>query len=83
MVFGKELESVGTYLQIDGMTYPMNADGPWSGRRPARKMDSYYRKPVWWGYGVHLREIEPDGDWMTNLSDEDRKTVEAVLIWIS
>ena len=31
------------------------------------------------GGAHHIRDTEPDGDWMTSLSDDDRKTVEAVL----
>jgi hypothetical protein len=64
MIYGKELKSVGTYLHIDGMTFPINADG---------SADSDNK--------VHLQDIETDGDWMANLSVDDRKTVEAVLIW--
>ena len=28
--------------------------------------------------GVHLRDIEPDGDWFMGLDDVDRRTVAAV-----
>jgi hypothetical protein len=68
MILGKELESVGTWIQIDGMTYPLLATGGYD--------DDELK-------GCHVCDIEVGGDWMTNLSDDDRKTVEAVLAWNS
>jgi hypothetical protein len=32
---------------------------------------------------IHLRDIEPDGDWMVNLSADDRAVVDAVWLWNS
>ena len=67
---GYVLESVGTYLRADGMTYPLGIDS-----------DGF---PYWISDnddvdaatdGVHIYDIEPDGDWVTSLSDEDRHTV--------
>ena len=63
---GYALESVGTYLKADGWTYPMLVDD-------CNRYCGYAQ----WG-GVHLRDIEPDGDWMRNLSDDDRQIVEMV-----
>jgi len=57
-VEGTALESVGTYLTVDGMTYPLLVDGSYDTAN-----------------GVHLLDIEPDGDWANSLSDEDRKIV--------
>jgi hypothetical protein len=64
IVKGYRLDSVGTFLSLLGMTYPLgtNSEGV----------------PVIVSEGFPLRDIEPDGDWMTNLSDEDRKIVEQV-----
>jgi len=59
------LESVGTILTYDGMTYPMD-DG-------TVDYDNLIIP------GMHLRNIEPDGDWMTSLSVDDRKTVDSVM----
>lgn len=61
---GYKLESVGTYLRADGMTYPLTDDGGYDDDELM---------------SCHIRDIEPDGDWMTNLSDDDRKIVESVL----
>ena len=58
-----ELESVGTHMRADGWTYPMLVDDC-----------NRYRGYAQWA-GVHLLDIEPDGDWMTALSDDDRKIV--------
>jgi len=52
------LESVGTVLDTDGMTYPMLAGGGYDHDN-----------------GIHIDDIEPDGDWMTALSDVDRISV--------
>jgi hypothetical protein len=49
------LESVGTGLRKDGMTYIMLADGGYD-------YDS----------GVHIDDIEPDGDWMQALDEADK-----------
>ena len=61
---GYQLESVGTYLRGDGMAYPMTIDGGYDDDE---------------GGAHNIRDTEPDGDWMTSLSDDDRKIVEAVL----
>lgn len=63
---GWNLESVGTHMRADGWTYPMLVDDC-----------NRYRGYAQWA-GVHLLDIEPDGDWMTALSDDDRKIVEAI-----
>jgi len=65
MINGTELESVGTYLRADGMTYPLLASGGYDD-------DDLM--------ACHLRDIEPDGEWMTNLSADDLKTVAAEFI---
>ena len=59
----QRLESVGTVIDVDGVTYPMLAGG---GYDPDE--------------GVHVDEIEEDGDWMNNLSDADRSFVDLALI---
>ena len=51
------LESVGTVITSDGMTYPMLREGAYDSSN-----------------GVHLSDIESDGDWFNNLSDADRRT---------
>jgi hypothetical protein len=61
---GYRLESVGTYMRADGWCFPMTIDGGYDDDE---------------GGAHHIRDTEPDGDWMTSLSDDDRKTVEAVL----
>ena len=48
------LESVGTGLDKDGMTYPMLAEGGYD-----------------YGNGIHLDDIERDGDWWSALSEID------------
>ena len=54
----QRLESVGTVIDVDGMTYPMLAGGGYDADE-----------------GVHVGDIEHDGDWMNNLSDPDWSTV--------
>jgi hypothetical protein len=49
------LESVGTGLDKDGMTYPMLEGGGYD-----------------YGNGIHLDDIEPDGDWMQALNEADK-----------
>ena len=56
---GFELESVGTFISLEGWTFAMYDDG---------SIDAYS--------ATHFDEIEPDGDWMAALSDNDRKIVE-------
>ena len=56
------LESVGTGLDTDGMTYPMLETGGYD-----------------YGNGIHLSDIEPDGDWMMGLSEADKIR----LSWVS
>ena len=77
---GTELESVGTFLRNDGMTFPMNADGTvamgdwdWALGEPGIK------DAIDWCEGVHIADIYLDGDWMNALSDEDRAVVNEVL----
>ena len=60
---GYKLESVGTYLRADGMTYPLTDDGGYDDDELM---------------SCHIRDMVLDGDWMTNLSDDDRKIVEAI-----
>ena len=70
---GYKLESVGTYLRADGMTYPL---GRWDSTIAITSaVDGSYDPDN----GTSVFDIEPDGDWMTNLSDDDRKIVESVL----
>ena len=59
---GIELESVGTFLRDDGMTFTMNADGSFN------EAD-----------GVHISDIESDGEWANTLSKYDR----ALVLWNS
>lgn len=58
------LDSVGTYLRADGMTYPLLAGGGYDDDELM---------------ACHVCDIELGGDWMTALSADDRKIVEAVL----
>ena len=55
---GFELESVGTFISLEGTTYALGTDG-------SIDADS----------ATYFDEIEPDGDWMAALSDNDRKIV--------
>jgi hypothetical protein len=67
MIFGKELESVGTYMRADGWCFPMTLDGGYDDDE---------------GTAHHIRDVDPEDDgheWWHSLSDDDRKTVEAVL----
>jgi hypothetical protein len=57
---GWKLESVGTYLRADGMTFPLLDGGGYDNDELM---------------SCHVRDIEPDGDWMTNLSADDLKIV--------
>ena len=59
IIKGFELESVGTFISLEGTTYALGTDG-------SIDADS----------ATYFDEIEPDGDWMTTLSDNDRKIVE-------
>ena len=63
IIKGFELESVGTFISLNGWTYPMYIDGSIDADSP-----------------TFLDEIEPDGDWMTTLSDDDRKIVEVAIL---
>ena len=56
------LESVGTVLDSNGMTYPMLEGGGYDADA-----------------GIHLRDIEEDGDWMNNLSDTDWSVVDLAI----
>ena len=62
IIKGFELESVGTFISLEGTTYALGTDG-------SIDADS----------ATYFDEIEPDGDWMTTLSDDDRKIVEAMM----
>ena len=75
---GKKLESVGAWIQItNGMVYPLLANGG----TQVTMNGMVYPLPfdINDTMSCHVRDIEPDGDWMTSLSDDDRKIVEAVL----
>ena len=61
---GYKLESVGTYLRADGMTYPLTDDGGFDDDELM---------------SCHIRDMVLDGDWMTNLSVNDRQAVELVV----
>ena len=56
------LESVGTGIDQDGMTYPMLESGGYD-----------------YGNGIHLDDIEPDGDWMNALDEADKIRIGLVL----
>jgi hypothetical protein len=71
------LDSVGSYLRPDGMVFPLPALG-------GADDDSDICLSQYHGdasnclcesMGVHLYDIEPDGDWMNNLSDADREII--------
>jgi hypothetical protein len=67
---GYKLESVGTYLRADGMTYPLTIDG-WNGHG--------YDDDE--GTAFHILDIDPNDEgheWWQSLSDDDRKIVEKV-----
>ena len=53
------LESVGTGIDLDGMTYPMLESGGYD-----------------YDNGIHLDDIEPDGDWMLALDEADQGAVD-------
>lgn len=57
------LESVGTGLDDDGMTYPMSAPI----KRGAHWHIDYDRDN-----GIHIDDIELDGDWMASLDVGDK-----------
>ena len=61
-----ELESVGTVVFENGMTYPMLVGGGYDADA-----------------GTHVGDIEHDGDWMTNLSDDDYASLAVIVgdIW--
>ena len=56
------LHSVGTMISTNGMTYPALKD---YGKLGAYDPDN----------GVHLSDIERDGDWWNGLDDYDRRIV--------
>ena len=59
-----KLMSVGCGIDGDGMVYPMYG---WDAKTKlmAYDMDN----------GTHIDDIDPDGEWMHALSDDDRKAI--------
>ena len=67
----KLLESGGVVVDDDGMTYPLDEDGP-----VKKRLDSVLH-PCWVRVaveGIHLDDIAED-DWWDALSFEDTRTV--------
>ena len=77
------LDSIGTVITAKGFTYPI-VDWSWMENGTYRGTKAFYMdgiaKVVWYDEdaAMHLRDIEPDGDWFNGLSDADRLTVGAV-----
>jgi len=70
---GIYLESVGTWLHADGMTYPVNADNTVTMPDADASLDEQ-----WDSEGFRLEDIDPDGegyDWWNALSKLDRVAV--------
>ena len=61
------LTSVGCGINSQGMVYPM------LGEDVKTKLTAYD-----WDNGIHINDIEPDGDWMIALSAEDRRAVTTI-----
>lgn len=55
------LESVGTGIDTEGMTYAMYENGGYD-----------------YDNGIHVQDIELDGDWMNALSSEDKEVVRRI-----
>ena len=55
-----KLHSVGCGINSQGMVYTMLASDI---------------TPYDWKNGIHINDIEPDGDWMIALSAEDRRAI--------
>ena len=59
-----KLHSVGCGINSQGMVYTM------LGEDVKTKLTAYD-----WENGIHINDIEPDGDWMIALSAEDRRAI--------
>jgi hypothetical protein len=74
------LDSVGSYLRPDGMVFPLPALGGADDDSDIHLLQYHATNCPCESMGVHLRDIEPDGDWMHNLSDADREIIKMVVL---